>query len=77
MGKVEKRVRFKNIPDESGIPDPSSAKLKKEYYYPILTEKKSFISSLIEWTENLPELEFQIQLFKCLGLIFTNFRKVS
>ena len=73
MKKVKKQVRFDN-PIES-VPKPSSARKTKqardkEYYYPILTQKKSLISSFIDWSENVTELQFKIHLFTCLGNYF-------
>merc|ERR1711911_131778 len=37
---------------------------EKEYYYPILCAKRSMISSLVEWIENMDEWELKINILR-------------
>jgi len=37
---------------------------EKEYYYPILCAKRSLISSLVEWVDNMPEWELKLNILK-------------
>merc|ERR1711917_131142 len=42
---------------------------EKEYYYPILCAKRSMISSLVEWIENMDEWELKINILRFIGTV--------
>ena len=46
-----------------------NAKQNKEYYYPILCAKRSLISSLVEWVDNMPEWELKLNILKFIGTV--------